>query len=240
MREHRSEVNDLKKEITDLRHSLEFSQGEVVTMKKQIVDLTCKLEENNNTDHKNEEFNKRLAAVEDDSRKLNIRIDGLPEDSGENAEQTQHKIQKLFQDKLQIPVALDHATRIGNKEGRGSPTNSSTKPRTIIAKCKQLNDRAQIFQNKAKLKGSDIYINEDLSPATLAIRRHKWPELQQKRQQGLIAFFVGSEIRTKPRTPTTANTHTTGNPQNANGTRNSTGQAGKSTRNNKQSSTVNN
>ena len=51
-----------------------------------------------------------------------------------------------------------------------------------------------------RLKGSNLYINEDVSKATHEIRKLKMHELKEKRKQGLIAYFSGIQLIVKKRT----------------------------------------
>ena len=45
------------------------------------------------------------------------------------------------------------------------------------------------LKNSAKLKGTIIFLNEDVSPTTQNNRNAKTGELQAARQRGLIAYF---------------------------------------------------
>ena len=59
------------------------------------------------------------------------------------------------------------------------------------------------LKSAPKLKGTKIFINEDLSRATLDIRRRKLDELKEIRAQGYIAYFRGINIITKAKTDNT-------------------------------------
>ena len=50
------------------------------------------------------------------------------------------------------------------------------------------------------MKGTNIYVNEDVWKATLDIRKSKTGELKErKKKQGYIAYFSGSKLITKTR-----------------------------------------
>ena len=49
----------------------------------------------------------------------------------------------------------------------------------------------------AKFKGTNIFLNEDVSPVTQSIRNAKMGELQASRQRGLIAYFSGTRRVTR-------------------------------------------
>ena len=61
--------------------------------------------------------------------------------------------------------------------------------RTIIAKLSSTIDKEKTMKNKHKLKGTGVFINEDLSEGTMKIRQEKLPELQAARNAGKIAYF---------------------------------------------------
>ena len=69
--------------------------------------------------------------------------------------------------------------------------------RAIVAKMSSYEHRTSCLKNSAKLKGTDIFLNEDVSPATQIIRNSKMGELQAARQRGLIAYFSGTKLFTR-------------------------------------------
>ena len=62
--------------------------------------------------------------------------------------------------------------------------------------------RTSCLESSAKLKGTDIFLNEDVSQSTQNIRNAKMGELQAARQRGLIALFSGTKLLTKMRKST--------------------------------------
>ena len=178
----------------ELKRSLEYSQTEIQDMKTEIQDLKLQLPNNNAHYRKLDDSLERLRNLEDESKSMNVRITGLTDNSSENSEQTQDRVSKLLSEKLQLRnVSIKNAYRIGKRETQNSP------PRTIIATLANVNERNLCLRNSNKLKGSTVYISEDVSKATMEIRREKLPLLKQKREEGLIAYFSGVNIITKPR-----------------------------------------
>lgn len=97
---------------------------------------------------------------------------------------------------VRVNVELESANRVGNSRSSGGS-------RPIIARFKAFRDRQTCLKSSAKLKGTQIYLNDDVSKATMEIRREKMGELREKRRLGFHAYFSGSEIiarkvRTKP------------------------------------------
>ena len=80
----------------------------------------------------------RLDYLEDQSRRNNLRVDGLPEDECENWEKTSRKVTLLVKDKLGIPgtISIERAHRVGRQQ--------ADRPRTIVARFWNYTDKENI------------------------------------------------------------------------------------------------
>ena len=165
-------------------------------MKQQVLSLAS--EKKRGAQDCVKDTSKRWSAIEEDSHKLNIRIDGLTEDKNENSEQTQHKVQTLLINKMFLSVGLDCANCIGALE-TSNGSGSRNKLRTVLAKLTKM-DHAQIFKNRSKLNGTTIFLNEDLFCLHCQYKKKKCLELLKKCKQGYIAYFVGCDMRFKRET----------------------------------------
>ena len=97
----------------------------------------------------------KLVDLEDRSRRCNLRIDGVTEKKGETWEQCEEEIQNIFKEKLGLEnINIERAQRSKGK------TNSN-KPRTIVCKLLSYKQKKEVLKNAKKLKGSNIFINED-------------------------------------------------------------------------------
>ena len=97
----------------------------------------------------------KLVDLEDRSRRCNLRIDGVTEKKGETWEQCEEEIQNIFKEKLGIKnINIERAHRSKGK-------TSSNKPRTIVCKLLSYKQKKEVLKNAKKLKGSNIFINED-------------------------------------------------------------------------------
>ena len=188
MKQCTDQIKDLRSEVCDLKQSLEFSQSQVGELKSEIVHMKKTISDITEANLPN-----RTMKLEDDTRKKNIRISGLPESSSETTEQTLVKVQEVLKTKL----GVDHRHVVSAI--RTGKIYNSAKPRMVLARFSAVENRNLCLRNSSKLKGTNIFINEDVSPATQAIRNSKWEQLRAKRQQGYIAYFSGVNIITKPR-----------------------------------------
>ena len=108
----------------------------------------------------------------------------------ETWEETENKVQQLFQNQLDITtkIHIERAHRTGkNKIG-------DKRPRTIVLKMLNCKDRCTILKNANKLRGSGIYINEDFSVETINIRKRLWNDVLKLRQDGKYAVLQYDRI----------------------------------------------
>ena len=104
---------------------------------------------------------KKAVELEDLSRRNNLHIDGITEKENETWDECEQEVQSLIREKLGIAenIVIQRAHRIkikGNSENPG-------KPRTIVCRFHNYKVRTNILKNAEKLKGKNIFINEDFS-----------------------------------------------------------------------------
>ena len=193
-------IEDQNNTIYELRKSLEFSQQDIIEVKKELSECRKQLSMNSlkiaGTEKLSNSLQIKQAQIEDHTRKRNIRIEGLNETKQENWEQTQVKVQELLNNKLDLEnVKVDFAHRVNRKQNRSGP-------RPIIARLMHDSDKDKTMRSSWKLKGSQIYVNEDLSEFTLQKRKDQMTEMKNARQAGKIAYFKKEKLVIKDRKPT--------------------------------------
>ena len=188
-------INSFEKRLSKVeselvQHKLELSNTKIINtdQKNTIEELKSELlslKQNNSASHF---LSTRIDYLEDQSRRNNLRFEGLPEENQENWEQTTVKVQNLIRNNLGITdtIQIERAHRTRN--------TNSPKPRTVVAKFLNFQDRNNILKNSRKLKGTNIFINEDLCESSNAIRREKLPELKKARSEGKVAFFSHTKL----------------------------------------------
>ena len=191
-----TDVKEVRKENEELRKSLDFAHAKIEETKSIVEQQKNKIKELEGKVCEAGEMSgisERVRIMEDFSKRNNIIIDGIPEQAQENSEKLQVAVTKLFSEKLGMPnVQIERCHRIGKE-------SSDQKPRRTLLALSKFEDRQKCLKSSFKLKGSDIYVNEDVSRATAEIRRTRNPELLEKRRRGLIAYFSGVTIVTKKR-----------------------------------------
>ena len=68
--------------------------------------------------------------------------------------------------------------------------NVITGGREVIARMNSPLQKFACLRSRSKLKGTDLYINEDVSYATQQIRKGLMSELRKKSRQGIQCLFL--------------------------------------------------
>lgn len=199
MKQIHEEVGSLRSTVDDLRKSLEFTQGEVDNLRTEVKKLEKEkaadktiiqdLRKQCHTANENcEILEDRCDYLEDYSRRNNVHITGMEErPGGETWEQTAEHVQNMLADKMQLPdIILERAHRVGQR--------SEQRARPVVARFLRFSDRELVMRNAKKLKGTNIFINDDLCPASQEKRRLQLPQLQQARREGKIAYFRHTKL----------------------------------------------
>ena len=149
------EIHGLENEVNDLRKSLEFTQNnleeKVDIVEKRMEKLESDIQEIYEYQIDPKYVQDKLTELEDRSRRINIRIDGIKETKGETWNDCEEKVLILIEMKLL-----------------------------------RFKGKTKIFQNANKLKGQNIFINNDFSKATLELRKDLMVEVKKLRELGKL------------------------------------------------------
>ena len=192
------EVRSLKKDVEDLKVSLQFSQAQFDDHKKTVDTVKSKMEEIDdrvkyfesysedtyNLENRCEEIEEKQEYLENMSRRNNIKVLDLPEEEGEKTwADTEELVKKTVKEQLHYEddVHIERAHRVGkprplfvmNSDG----TKTKSRPRPIIARF-----------------SSWIKFFQDLSSRTLKKRAEKIPDLIRERKKGKIAYFISDRL----------------------------------------------
>ena len=185
-----SEFNELKVNFEALKSEFASQTSLIVELRAEIASVKTPLTETTTAQKASAE---RLDYLEDQSRRNNLRIDGIKEEQGETWEHVAEKVKALVKNKIGIQgeIPIERAHRVGKPSG--------DRPRSIVARFLSFTDKNNILRNAKKLKGSNLYINEDLCETSRNKRKEQLPQLKQARSEGKIAYFVHTRLVIKER-----------------------------------------
>ena len=195
------DVININRDIEDLKQSASFKGDQVSQLEKKVGEAENRLKNlksstipegmlnhMKNVLDNNNKINEKLTDLEDRSRRNNIRIIGIPENEKETTTETENKVQRLFQKDLGIneEVIIERAHRSGPKIFKDGKPNSK---RVIVMKLLNYKDKQKILKRYAEkqLYNKSIYINEDFSEKTVAIRKELFAAAKQLRLEGKYA-----------------------------------------------------
>ena len=127
-----------------------------------------------------------LEYMENQSRRNNIRVNGIPESLRETWEEAEEKVKEAVKTKLGIEIDIERAHRVERKPRAGK---GSSQPRTIVCKLRDWKQREEVLRKASKEKPNGIHISEDLALATLKKRKPLIPKLKAAKEAGKIAHI---------------------------------------------------
>lgn len=156
-------------EIREKTSEIELLQTEVQSLKQVI-----------------KQQNSKLADLEDRSRRCNVIIHGIKEQQGDNEKSLQRAIvDELFSQKLNQTIrSVARIHRLGQKSGN----------RPVIVYFQDFLEKQVVMRNARKLKGTNIYFQNDYSQHTLRKRRLLWESAQADKAQAKRVFLVNEKL----------------------------------------------
>lgn len=195
------------KELHELKTSVQFTQKEVDDMKK---DLSKQSGDNKSASGDIFTLSEGLQAttlradyLESQSRRNNLVFDGIAETANEGWAESEEKVRALLVEKLQLPreIEVERAHRTGRPSAsREGPRPRGDRPRPIVARFLRFKDKVAVLERAKKLKGTNIFINEDFTEAVRQKRRDLLPALKAARDRGEIAYLRYDRLITHPAT----------------------------------------
>lgn len=121
----------------------------------------------------------KISSLERDVRRKNIIIRGLDDKDREGEEETKTKVLKVM-DKIGVKIHPEYD--IDEMKRMGRPKSGYRRP--IILKLTRGDKKAEILKGSNKLKGTDIWIDEDYPRDIVEARKMLYPRLREARQRG--------------------------------------------------------
>ena len=151
----KNQVTELEKKVADRDESLSKQAEKISALESDMKDIKKSLDTT-----KDEIKNLKIAHddLEQYGRRVNLRFSGIkPSGNANTPEDTDKAVLHLCRDKLGVQVQLSDIQR----SHRLGPVDSTN--RGIIARFVSYRARSQILKARSKLKGTSIFVNEDLT-----------------------------------------------------------------------------
>ena len=197
-------ISNTAKELAELRASVQYTQKELddikQAVKSQSEQLSFNMRSIDAATTAQREIESGLDYVENQTRRNNLRIDGVTESPGETWADTEAAVRKTFATSLKFSERQANDIRIERAHRTGGDNhNHSGKPKTVVVKFESYKDRDTVMRAARKEKPRGVYINEDLSQRVMARRRELMPRLREAREQGKIAYLTYDKLVVRDR-----------------------------------------
>ncbi|XP_065658485.1 uncharacterized protein LOC136083001 [Hydra vulgaris] len=153
----KSKVLSIEKDLRDFKESLNFQE---ISITKKLNQTTKRYEKEINN------LNKKALDLENWSRRNNLRIDGIYKKRNDNWAECENVVKEMF--KNQLKIKNDRVIEKGHRIG---PPKEDKKPRTIVQKLLNFQDKTKILYATKNLRGTGIYVNEDFAKETIENRK---------------------------------------------------------------------
>lgn len=209
-----SELKSLKQEVNDLKLSLQFSQKELDEAKSKIGSLEANTNINSSSiDQVNcglIDLDAKTDYLENQSRRNNVVIYGIPEEVGETWNSCENKVKHEIAEKLEIKdeLLIERAHRVGVKgrdqkrpriNGNGG-RRQNDQPRPIVAKFLNWKQKSTVVRAAQKKRPKGVMFKDDLSEKVLEKRSQLIPRMLEARKKGKIAYLVMDKLIVKEQT----------------------------------------
>ncbi len=181
-------LNELRAMRAEMKEDLNKVKKDVDTHTAELKNVN---EKQTNLEDENAVLKQRISQLEDQNRRNNLIVGGLPETAGESWEATEEKVRDALVSDLHMDkdvvtrLSIDRAQRLG-KRGSG---NRVIKVTFINSK-----DKMVVLRKAREVKPDKPYIREDFSPSVLDARTKLKPGLLAARAEGLQAFLAHDKL----------------------------------------------
>ena len=210
----RTEIKDLRSEISDLKVAAEFSSAKLDDFTVNVKSIEAKQSDIRKIVETHsqsiDQYVDKLNYLENYGRRTNVKLFGV-EDS-ENSKETWDETENLFKAKvkellnIKDELNIERAHRVGkfqnaytDAEGRRIPE----KPRAIIARFSSWKQKQMVTKAAREIRPSGFMFADDFSDLSLARRKAKLPELRKAREEGKVAYFAVDKLIIKNKSPRT-------------------------------------
>ena len=180
------QAKNFEQNFAELKESINFQGKETEDLKKTVNNLDLKLKEK---EAKMQEEIDQLATY---ISRENLVIFGIPEKESMEEEDTEQILKEFYISHLKLQP--DQVEGIEYQRVHRVPKSSTTPgPRPIKARYLRYKDKVTILRNAKNLKGSKIFIAEDLPKRVRVIRQAQMSVLLAARRAGKLAYFSRKE-----------------------------------------------
>lgn len=203
-----AEMDTMKQDISDLKHSVEMAHQESVDTKAKVSEIKSDLRdafdriktlevEMRNLKGYATELENYCISLDSVIRKHHLILNGVAESKGESLTLLAFRVFKVCCPTIEI-ADFDYCYRIGSSPIATNQPRGTRRVRPILVKLVKEDFRRQIFQNKLALKQtetySNVYLNEDLPQVITRRRADIRAVYLNAKKKGHVTKMLGSKV----------------------------------------------
>ena len=195
-------VKVMTRELTELKTSVQFSQTELHEMRNNYKTENDK----ERYDHRSlqkltadfRRMDDTIDYLENQSRRNNLRIDGVKERAEETWADTEQALRKVLETDLKMPA--DHVKAIAiERAHRTGGAQNADRDRTVVVKFTNFKERDSVLQAARANRPRGVFVNEDFSMRVVSRRKELIREMKEARDRGKIAYLSYDRLVIKDR-----------------------------------------
>lgn len=192
-----SEMNRIEKMFQLINNNMGKMNNKLDEITKEMRQLK---QENNELKNKLIFHEDKIEQLEREIRKKNIVVKGIPDEEEENEEKGREKINTVI---LKMGVEIDEKIEVDEIRRIGKYDSNRTRP--ILVKFTKESTKMKILRSARKLKGTDIWVDEDYPKNIQEERRELIQKMKEARNKGETAILrynkliINNEIYKKQR-----------------------------------------
>ena len=209
----KQELRTIRKDVEDLKVSLQFSQGEIQDLKKNSTDIKLyveqledrvkfvetNMEDTYDLERRCDDMENKHEYLENVSKRNNIKIVGLPEVklNEKSWDDNEESVKGVIKEKLKVDVGvkIERAHRVGKPfEIMKDGSRKKIPPRSVIARLECWKQKEAILKAAREVKLKEIRFFQDLSAKTLQRRADQILKLIAERKKGNTACFIMDKL----------------------------------------------
>ncbi|XP_013149201.1 PREDICTED: uncharacterized protein LOC106111610 [Papilio polytes] len=172
---------ELEKQTVTITENVTANLMRVIDDKIQPI-----IEENNSLKFEIQSLNRKIKYLEDANRRNNIIIHGIKESESNYKELYDIICLNLQNTEIHVgKFEINRFHRLGRKE--------EGKARPILIALTSYQKKIEILKNKSKMP-EHIYITEDLSKETIALRKNLQQQLKLEKEKGNVAYIKNNKV----------------------------------------------
>ena len=172
-----AEFDDMRKDLDDLKRSVSDLSAKLDAFQRPISSAPSETGETLRAQQRILESHERAL------RRNNVIVVGVAEDDSCS---TYDAIQKLFSEKLNAPGLSFEARRLGKKKDQGT--------RSILVRFSDSKSKVSAMKKRSLLKGSKIYMNDDLTPFQKQNQKILLERMRKARGEGKSSYIARGNL----------------------------------------------